>query len=274
MKNKGMHILSIIIAILTFSASIGGLLINNLYRDTNSNVLKAWYINDLITLVVALPLFVFAIIFSIKGSKRSLLILLGMLDYCLYNFTFYLFGATLNLFFPIYVAIFTLSVFAIVIGITKVDIQELKTKSYNTRYYRVISVYMFIWAGILGIAWIGQWFNFALTGKMPQIMLDMGSSNFLIGAIDLSFVVSVVIFTAVWLWQRRPWGYVLSVICNVKGAVYTVVLMAGSLVQARDGAEGALALMGLWMFIFIGCLLSTIALLWNKKQTKSCGGDL
>lgn len=268
MKNKSIYILSILIAILTFVASCGGLFINNLYKDSNENILKAWYINDWVTLVLALPLLIYAIILGVKGSKRGQLFLLGMLGFCLYDFTFYLFGAALNLFFPIYVAIFSLSIFAIVFGVIELNIQEISSKVNNNHYFKFVSVYMFIWAGILGIAWLGQWLDYIITGKIPQIIIDTGGSSFLIGAIDMTFVVPVVIFASVWLWKCRAWGYILSIICNVKGAVYTIVLMAGSLFQVQEGVEGAIELTVLWIFLFSGCLLSTIVLLLTQKENE------
>ena len=92
------HILTVIIAILAIVASAGGLFIDGLYRD-NLLVTSGWYGNDLVTLMVAVPLLVVALIFSMRGSQRAHLVWLGMLDYMLYNYAFYLFGTAFNGFF-------------------------------------------------------------------------------------------------------------------------------------------------------------------------------
>lgn len=266
MKFKVTYILSVIIAVLTFVVSFGGLFIDNVYRDKSIFILTAWYGNDLVTIIVALPLLLGALFFNMKGSQRGKLIWLGMLDYILYNFAFYLFGAAFNCFFPIYVALFTLAIFTLIFGIIEVDIDSIKNLIAGKQYLKWVSIYMFFWAGILGVAWIGQWFNFVITGRLPQIIVDTGGSNNLVAALDLSFVVPIVLLSGIWLWQRRPWGFILAVISNVKGAVYTVVLIVGSIIQAGSGVKNALDLALLWIFLCLGCLLSLIYLLKNKNR--------
>ncbi|MCX7593725.1 MAG: hypothetical protein N2235_08195, partial [Fischerella sp.] len=91
-KLKSAYVLSSIIAVLAGIAAAGGLFIDDLYRD-NHYVTLGWFGNDWVTLVVAVPILVIALILSARGSQRAQLVWLGMLDYTLYNFGFYLFGA-------------------------------------------------------------------------------------------------------------------------------------------------------------------------------------
>src|SRR5688500_7194686 len=84
--------LSLIAAVLAGIASLGGLFLKGLYRD-NLLVTSAWKGNDLVTLFVAIPILIAAIAFSKRGSLKAQLVLLGILDYMLYNYAFYLFGA-------------------------------------------------------------------------------------------------------------------------------------------------------------------------------------
>ena len=268
MKSKSTFVLSLIIAVLTTVASLGGLFIHNLYRDYSNFVITAWYANDLVTLIIALPLLLGVVVFKMKGSERSHLIWLGMIDFIIYNFAFYLFGAAFNWFFPIYVALFTLGIFTLIFGMIETDIERVKCRI-SYRSYKSVSVYMFFWAIILGVAWIGQWANFVFTDTLPQIIVQTGGANNLVAALDLSLVVPIVLLSGIWLWQYRPWGYVLAVMSNVKGAVYTVVLIVGSFVQAQSGVEGALDLVFLWIFIFLGCLLSSMYLLKKSANFNS-----
>ena len=92
------YILSVVIVFLSITASAGGLLFNNLYQD-NAFVTAVWKGNDLVTIFAAVPILIAVIIFSMRGSQHAQLIWFGMLDYTLYNFAFYLFGAAFNGFF-------------------------------------------------------------------------------------------------------------------------------------------------------------------------------
>ncbi|HHY46565.1 MAG TPA: hypothetical protein GX506_04605 [Firmicutes bacterium] len=51
--------------------------------------MAGWFGNDLVTLSVALPLLVGALVLSMKGSHRAQLVWFGILDYMLYNYAFY-----------------------------------------------------------------------------------------------------------------------------------------------------------------------------------------
>ena len=95
------------IAILAALTSIGGLLRPDLYRD-NLFVKTTWLGNDAVTLFIAVPILIAALVYSAKGSSKGQLIWMGMLDYMLYNYAFYLFGAAFNVFFLLYAALLAL----------------------------------------------------------------------------------------------------------------------------------------------------------------------
>jgi hypothetical protein len=98
--HKTVFVISSLIALLAAIASAGGIFLKTLYNDNNF-VKAAWYTNDIITLTVAVPLLVIAMILSVKGSQHWQLIWIGLLGYMFYNFAFYLFGAAFNIFFLI-----------------------------------------------------------------------------------------------------------------------------------------------------------------------------
>lgn len=271
-KLNSAYVLSSIIAVLTLVAAAGGLFIDDLYRD-DTFITVGWYGNDLVTLVVAIPLLVAALILSMRGSQRAQLVWLGMLDYTLYNYAFYLFGAALNRFFLVYVALFTLSVLALIFGLANVDVNGISQKFQARTPVKWISGYMMFWAVLLGVAWIAQSLDFVVTGQLPQSGLDEGGFK-LVAALDLSLVVPGLVLAAIWLWKHRPWGYVLAAMFNVKGATYTLVLTAGSLYQANAGIEGAADLVPLWVFLGVASLIASVLLLRNMQSTEKQGESI
>jgi hypothetical protein len=52
---------------------------------------------------------------------------------------------------------------------------------------------------------------------------------------------------------------------NVKGFVYNLILIFGSIVQAHAGIKGAMELVPLWVILCIGCLSSFVILLINMR---------
>lgn len=264
-KPTSAYVLSGIIAILTIVASAGGLFIADLYRD-NSLVTSAFRGNDLVTLVVALPLLIAALILSMRGSQRAQLVWLGMLDYTLYNFAFYLFGAAFNSLFLIYAALFTLSIFALIFGLAKADVSAVSRKFHARTPVKWISSYMlFVAVGLSGV-YIAQSLGFIATGQLPSIVILTGHPTSVVFALDLSFVVPVLVLGAIWLWKRQPWGYVLAAIANVKGAIYMLALAASTVSAVQKGASEDLSQVVLWEGIGVGCLIASLFLLGNLES--------
>jgi hypothetical protein len=189
-----------------------------------------------------------------------------MLDYTLYNYAFYLFGAAFNRFFLIYVALFTLSILALIFGLSQVDARNVGQRFAFKTPARWIAGYMlFVAAGIGGL-WIAQSLGFVFTGQVPQFIVDVGHPTSVVFALDLSLVVPFLVLGAIWLWQRRPWGYLLAAISCVKGTVYMLALAVASVWQARAGFPEALAQLPLWGALSGGFLAASLFLLSNVKS--------
>jgi len=267
---RSAYIISILISVLTFIAAAGGLFIDNLYQD-NALVTAGWYGNDLVTLLVATPLLIVALILSRRGSVRMQLVWLGMLDYTLYNFAFYLFGAAFNSFFLIYVALFALSIFAIIFGLIALDVKHIYNQFHSTRAEKWISGFMLFVACGLSAVYIVQSLGFIVTGQLPPVVVLTGHPTSVVFALDLSLVVPVLVLGAVWLWKCQPWGYVLAVIVNIKGAVYMLALTASTLAAVRAGVLQNPSQIGLWAFIGVASLFAALILLGNFQKARKAG---
>ncbi len=90
-----------LVALMTAQAVLG-LLWPTAYRDPDW-IKATWFGNDCITLFVAAPLLWVTTRKAACGSLRAELAWLGIVGYAVYNYAFYLFGAALNVFLPLYV---------------------------------------------------------------------------------------------------------------------------------------------------------------------------
>ena len=262
------YLLSVIIAVLATVASAGGLFLDDLYRD-NDFVTTLWGGNDLVTLVVAVPLLVGALILSRRGSYRALLVWLAMLNYMLYNFAFYLFGAAFNWFFLIYVALFTLSMLALIAGLVNIDANVI-SRSFRARTpVKLVSGYLLLVATGLSTLYLIDSLNFVATGKLPAIVVKVDHPTSVIFALDLSLLVPVFAIGAIWLWNRRPWGYVLATMSVIKGTTYTLALAAVSIWGANAGVAGASDEILQWVLLTIVGLVGSLLLLGNMTVAPS-----
>jgi len=229
--------LSIIVAILAAVASVGGLLISNLYQD-NDFVKLAWFANDLITAMVAVPLLIASLWFVKKGSLHGQLVWMGMLGYMAYNFAFYLFGAAFNAFFLVYVALFSVSVAALILGLSNLDVNYIAQRFSPQSPVKVIGIYLMVIAMMLLLMETGMISNYLLTGNLPATIQQTGHPTSVVFALDLSIVVPVSVVTGILLWKRRTWGYVMGMMMLLKGFTYGLVLCIGTVVLAKSPAYG------------------------------------
>lgn len=253
--------LATLVGLSMVAQSATGMLWPGLYRDQGF-ALDAWRVNDPVTLLVAVPVLFVSLALARRGSARGYLVLLGALQYVLYNYAFYLLGAALNVHFLLYAIAFVASGASLIAGLTVLDPVATGRSFAAATPVSLVSGYMGVWAAVLGLAWVGQWLAFVVTGTVPEIGLEPFR---LIAALDLSLVVAPVALGAVWLWSRRGWGFVIAVVLNVKGAIYAGLLAVGSLASGSLAAGGGDGLLALWAFFTVGSLVSLRLLLANLR---------
>ncbi|OIJ14204.1 hypothetical protein BKP37_08965 [Anaerobacillus alkalilacustris] len=261
--NKTRQLLNIGIAIMLISATLSfiGLSWDGLYQDENLLILKGWWINDWVTLVVAVPLFAIAIILTKKGGLSGVALLSGLMMYTVYNYSYYLFGAAFNAAFIGYVIVFVLGLFGLLVGgvtlFSKLSVAHMP----SLKICKFISIYMGLTALLLSIGWIGQWLRFVTTGITPALLEQLDITNHLVAALDMTLVVPWFLFGSVLLWKKQVAGLIVGFFVHVKTVIYTIILLWGSTSQMLTGIEDAGALIPLWGFFFSGSLISISLLL-------------
>jgi hypothetical protein len=262
LKLKPAWNLSILIAALAALASFGGLFLAGLYRD-NDFVQSTWLGNDVVTLFLAVPILAGALIFARRGSLRAQLVWMGMLDYLLYNYAFYLFGAAFNAFFLLYVALFGLSIFALIFGLANLDANGIAEQFHPRTPVRLIAGYMLVVAAGLTTVYLAQSIGFIVTGDLPSIVARSGHPTSIVFALDLTLLIPFFALGAVWIVQCKPWGYVLAGITLVKGSIYTLVLSLNSLWATKAVLPDAAGEAPLWVTL-TGLGLLAVGLLYRN----------
>lgn len=257
--------LSFLVACIATIAASGGLFFPDCYRD-NALVTAAFRGNDFITLVVAVPLLAGGMFLARRGSKRAVVIWFGALAYMLYNYVFYLYGAAFNVFFLLYVALVSLSIWALVSGLIQLDAEGIKQQFRPGTPVRWVSGYALFIAVLLAVLWIGQTVAFMITGEVPVPITQTAHPTGVVFATDLTLLAPTMAVGAIWLWQRRPWGYVLCSMLMVKGTTYMLAMILMSVFADRAGIPGAWDLAPLWAALGVGCVIATGLLLGNMTE--------
>lgn len=235
-------ILSSVLAGLMAGQSALGLLFPAAYRDS-AWIRAAWYGNDWVTLAVAVPLLSGALVLAHRGSVRGQLLWLGLLGYALYNYAFYLFGAALNVFFPLYVGSLVLSGVALIFAVSRLSAETLAQRFDPSTHVRLVGAYLAFVALGLTVLWMVMWTAYIFRGVPTPAEPEAFK---LVAALDLALMVPALASAGILLWRRRPWGYTIAAIASVQAALYLLVLSVNSAVGIDRGLEEAPGELPVW----------------------------
>lgn len=163
----------------------------------------------LAVLFVAVPSLVVAMFRVSRGAVRPAISWLGATAFVLYNSVLFLFATPFNSLFLIYVATFALGFWTLVLLLRAFDVESFGSRIASSVPARGLAVYMAAIAVLNAAAWLAVVIP-ALFQRSPSFLVGTGLTTNPIYAQDLSFWIPLVGVSAVLLWQRKPWGYVLG----------------------------------------------------------------
>lgn len=235
-----------------FEYATTGIYANNPVRVVAEGV--GW---DAVTLVFAIPVLLLATPALARGSLRARLLTLGVLAYLFYQYFMYAMFWALGPLFPVFIVLFVASAVAMVWIVSTVDLATLPAR-FDERFPRRGMIGFCIFAAVL---LTGMWsvrIATGLSGDLEGASL-LGMTTLTVQALDLGIVVPLAVATAVLLWRRRPWGYLLASVFAVKG-----LTMAGAICAMLVSAalvEGSLEVVP---FVVFGGLTVAAAVFARK----------
>jgi hypothetical protein len=255
------YILSAALAALMVVQSVLGLVFPGQYRDAEW-IRATWFGNDWVTLVVGAPLLVASLLLARRGSILGLLLWLGVLGYGAYNYAYYMLGAALNAFFPLYIVSLVLSAATLVLALSRIDVAEVAASFRPKTPVRIVGGYLVFVAAGLTFVWIGMWAAYVFAGRPTPVEPEAFK---LVAALDLTIMVPVLASGGVLLWRRRAWGYVVAAIAGIQGSLYLLVLSINSAVAIFRGLAEAPGELPLWGTLAVTTTAVTFLLLANVR---------
>src|ERR1035437_3179980 len=244
-------------------ATLIGIRKSYLYND-NDFVRTAWLANDWITLIIVIPAFLIAMFFLKRQRMKAELVWLGLLNYFLYNYAFYLFGAVFNSMFLLYVLICFLSFFSM-LGFF--SILQISNISFDAKTTKWITFFLLLLSVMLCLIEIPPCIQFISDSKIPELNLKTGLHTNVVYALDLTFIVPCMVIASVLNLKKNIWGGVISVIMLVKASTYGLVLISGTILLMQKGQTDPL--LPVWIFIAAGGIFGLYFMLKNSVTKQS-----
>jgi hypothetical protein len=245
-----------LIALMTLQALLG-LAWPTAYRDADW-IKATWFGNDWITLLVAAPMMWGSRRMAENGSVRGELVSLGTVGYALYNYAFYLFGAALNVFLPLYVITLGMAIVTLASGLGRIDPIAIAASFNRGPWLPLVGGYLIFVACGLSVVWIGTWAAYVFAGKPTPVEPEAFK---IVAALDLLWLVPSLAAGGALLWNRRPWGFVIATAASVQGAMYLLVLSVNSTIVIRRRLAASPGELPIWLPLTVCTAIAALALL-------------
>ncbi len=238
-----------------------------LYRYDPASVAREGVVWDVIDLCLALPLFAAAIVLSRRDSLRGRLLLGGMLFYFFYQYMQYAVMLAFNPLFLVYVSIFALSGVAFFLNLGGIDVSRLPAHI-SARFPRRLFIgFTLVMSAALIVLWLGRIIPYTLAGRFPDELAGM--TTLVTQAFDLGIVVPLLLSTAILLWRRSAWGYLLAGISLTFGFVMCITLPAWIAVPLIQAGQINLIEAAPFLLLCLVGLYVTGRFFWSVHEEKA-----
>lgn len=232
--NKWLSFFPIII-ILVLVAATTGWFAEGLYSSNVDSITVKFRTYDLVLLSLITPLSVVMFFLARSDQIWSKIFMIGILIYLAFSYGINVFNCYQNELFLVYVAIFSLCVFATIMGLTDMatSIKELS----NLNLMKAISIILLLIAVSGYRFWLTDAIIALINKDVSQSIAGLKLPVNAAQVLDIGFMLPLTIFGAIQLWRSRPIGMLISATMLVFFVLISVSVIAMEIGLKLNGFE-------------------------------------
>jgi len=236
-------------------SSVAGLLFGQrgLY-EPNPATLPSLLTQDVLSLLVAVPVLLGSMWTARRGSVRGLLLWMGMLFYVAYTYSYAVLGDRLAPLFVLYVAIVAMALYCLMYLLLSTDAAAVKAHFSRHTPTTLAGAFVSFIALALGSMWVGMIVRDLVSGIPPTRV------QLIVWPLDLIVAFPALFWGGIYLWRRNALGYVAGGIVLLKAAAEGLTLVLQTWVTVLMGGPGD-ALVPAYAVVGLGGLALLIAFL-------------
>jgi hypothetical protein len=256
--------LSIAAAVLAVTGSVIALSVDSIYAGLTPAFLPQALAQDIANLIVVSPAWLVLAIMALRGSLRAYLLWLGVLIFTVYNYVIYTFSVPFGPLFLLWVAVFGLSIFSLIGGITAVDHKVVASSFTSRRAILVAAWFLIVTAVLFGLLWLSEDVPALFSAATPSSLIDMALPTNPVHILDLGFFLPAVIITGVLLIKRKPLAYTIApsfIVFLILTGIPILLTPGVQTMRGESAAWGVVLPIGTLTVVLLGLLvwlLSTI----------------
>lgn len=187
---------------------------------------------DAVTLVIVLPLLLLTCRSYRRGSLRATLMLTGAQAWLLYAYATMAMGAAFNPLFPLYVAVFSASLWALVLTMEGLDAARLAEAAPGLPR-RGPAILMVLSGLVTAVIWWSPVLTAQTSGAVPGRLDDY--TTLVTVALDTAVITPAALAAGILIWRRRAAGYRIAMPLLVLEALLLPMIAAQTISQLAAG---------------------------------------
>ncbi len=261
MNKKVVYINSIFIAVLAGIATLSGLFWKGLYKHETISMAAQAMGQDLITLIIGIPVLMGSLYLIQKNSLKGHLIWMGTLFYFLYSYASMSFLASYNQLFLVYVALFSLSLYTFIYGLLSLNVKTIKEKVTPGKTSKIAGTFLIFSGAMVALMWVKMIADSLLTGVAPAAL--EGYTTLVIQALDIGVIFPATLIAGILIIKGKSWGYALVSILLIKASLMGTAILSMIFFMAQNGVSPATGQVIFFAIITVAGILISISF-YNK----------
>jgi hypothetical protein len=220
------YFVSLVVAAVMTVASVAALVDwDRIYPSMDSSLLPLFVGQDALNLIVGLPILLVSMWLARRGSLIGLLLWPGGLFYVLYDYGYYVLGAPHTILFIPYIALMTLSAYAMIGIVVSIDGDAVRDRIAAGLPARLVGGFLAALALLFTALWSGLSLSATLSGAAFDIVPRV------VTTLDLTVQLPALFVGGVLLMRRHQLGYVVAAGLLLQASAYLVGLSAITVLQ-------------------------------------------
>ena len=219
-NGKRTAIMMLILSVLALFASLKGVFDPTLYHEVYlagtipEDLIWGSQAQDIISILFAVILAVFTLLFLKNESMKKYIIMLGLTWYFFYAFGLYTIQGQYTSIYLVYLAIFGLSFYSLAYGILGINPAEAYRYEIPSGLRTAIGTFLYVMIAFLYPVWI--------MGMIPDIASHVPGQTYAVFILDLCLIFPAVGIIAYLLLRKKPLGVILAGVAILK--IFTLCL--------------------------------------------------
>jgi hypothetical protein len=270
--------LSLPIAVLAMAGSIIGIALDDRIYSKETANWAAQAVGQDIANLIAFPALLLLALAASRGSLRAYLAWTGVLAYSVYSYSIYVFDIHFGPLFLVWVAVFGLSIYALIGALASIDPGRVKASFTGRTPVRSTTAVLIAIGAMFYLLWLSEILPATLAGTTPEALGEAGIPTNPVHVLDLAVFLPAALLAGILLAKRRPWGYVLAPVVLVAmvglglGIVSLMAVLAVRGLEAAPGVGLAIAVLAIVELFVVARFLRTIDRDVQLQEVLRAGG--